>query len=301
MAIDVLESTVDQIVTDYGVMVQEIPLGSLFIDVRFQRELSQKRAEDIAGNFDAMKFGVLLVNRRALGGYSVTDGQHRYAAAKIIGITSIACQVIAVTAEREAVLFVEIQHLRKDVKGFERHRAMVTAKIEQATQIDRIMRSEGFKIGSSQRTPGVTNAARAVHLAAFGVKSVVFPLTGGFGEFFTDGDPEALKAAFHTIRQSWGIDGGSRSRSSVFIGAITYLFHNYADKIDHQNFYDALANHTPDWWHDAASGRRQLETGGAEVLLARSIVVEYNKRFYGRSYHRIDPKTIGRYKRNSAQ
>lgn len=85
-----------------------IPVTEMFVDTTYQR-LVQSKAPRIAKEWDDRKCKMLEISyREDIDKYAIIDGQNRWTAAKMIGITHLHCQIYEnLTIEEEARIFAE--------------------------------------------------------------------------------------------------------------------------------------------------------------------------------------------------
>lgn len=85
-----------------------IPVTELFVDTTYQR-LVQSKAPKIAKEWDDRKCKMLEISyREDIDKYAIIDGQNRWTAAKMIGITHLHCQIYEnLSIEEEARIFAE--------------------------------------------------------------------------------------------------------------------------------------------------------------------------------------------------
>jgi hypothetical protein len=130
---------------------RKLPMEQLFIDDRYQRELSQRRVAKMADQFDENKIGVLEVSQRKPDKYAVFDGQHRLAVLERIGANDAPCLVHeGLTPRQEAELFVSIQTERKRPQAVERFIAEVFAQEPTTLAIWEILQERGIEVGMPQ-------------------------------------------------------------------------------------------------------------------------------------------------------
>ncbi len=127
---------------------RKLPVGSLFVDGRYQRDLRPQRVKAIAKAFDAAQLGVLEVSVRDDDTYVVFDGQHRLAALRTLGAESAPCLIHAgLSAEDEAALFARLQLDRRGLSSLERFKAQVFAGVPHAVAVAAIADEVGLTIG----------------------------------------------------------------------------------------------------------------------------------------------------------
>lgn len=137
-----------------------VPISEMRISERAQRDHntrdSQLRIAKIAKEFDPDKFGTPDVNLRD-GLYYVMDGGHRVLALKLLGWEDqkVQCWLYeGLTEEEEAEFFLSHNADAKQVAGMELFKKALVANRTKQTDIDRIVRAAGMKIGSQQEAIG---------------------------------------------------------------------------------------------------------------------------------------------------
>lgn len=95
-----------------------VPIGECFRPFGAQRPFNPKHAADIAAKFNETAFGTPILSYREHGNrdargraYAIIAGQHRIAAAELVGRTRVFCAVVyGLDAAGEARLFVDEDH-----------------------------------------------------------------------------------------------------------------------------------------------------------------------------------------------
>ena len=110
----------------------------------YQRMLKRKRIEQYAREFDPDIFGIILVSYRD-DQYWIVDGQHRVEVAKLVGKSTVTCQVIyGLTYEQEAEKFHKINDRKVRLNANHKFHAKVESKDEAALDVISILRKHGF-------------------------------------------------------------------------------------------------------------------------------------------------------------
>ena len=102
----------------------------------------------MAREFDANRLDIITVSKREDGKLVVLDGQHRIAAARLIGWDRpVWCNVLeGLTLAQEAARFLMMQEGRKAVRRFDQFTARVVAKDQAAVDIKKTVDGHGLKI-----------------------------------------------------------------------------------------------------------------------------------------------------------
>lgn len=143
--------------------MMRIHKDALRIDERYQRELNERRALDIAQCYDERAAGSLLVAYRD-GEYYVVDGQHRLCAArKISTIRLIDCLVFDSTDYQvEAELFLRRNTKKKPPSSAEKFRAAVVCNEPTAVAVQELIDMSGRVVDGKNVGPKVIGCVAAL-------------------------------------------------------------------------------------------------------------------------------------------
>ncbi len=186
-----------------------VPIKEMRVSPKAQREYRPAHAAQMAADFDLEALGYPVLNRRGAI-YYIVDGQHRIEALKMIGFEndSIQCECYEnLTEAQEADLFLRRDERRR-IAAFDKFRIAVTAERAAETEIDRIVRTNGLKVSSSQ----ADGCIRAV-----ATLKKVYTRAGG----------EVLGRTLRIIRDSYGQAGFD----AVVIDGIALLCQRYNDEL----------------------------------------------------------------------
>lgn len=249
---------------EYKTRMGWVRLDQMKINPLAQRGFDRAHAEDLTSNFDPDIAGNLHVSERD-GWYYVVDGQHRRAAyIAWLGDSSqqVLCHIYeGLTAEQEAELFLQLNHQKKQTP-MSRYQVALTAGRPDETDVDRIIRSLGLKIGTSkaQQEIGCITAILST---------------------YTRQGPGALSWSLRIIRDSYGFDG---FKPNVIRG-LALVTNRYGNQIDEDQMVNRLKRMT---LPDALAKSKQLRDGLGTALdraFAATAVDAYNR---GRG-KKIDP------------
>jgi hypothetical protein len=150
--------------------VKDLQLSALFYDKLYQRPLVQTMINRIYKDFDPRLLATIIVSEREDGRYAILDGNHRVAAAKKAGLTSISCVVHKnLTVEQEAKMFSDLNQVRKKVPLWEIHKARILYGAPDSLFIDRIFKEcnlevvAGSKGQKGKTKTGVISALEPVY------------------------------------------------------------------------------------------------------------------------------------------
>ena len=134
--------------------IEDVPIDTLIVDRRIQRDTSEVRAQKIADSFEPNQYNPIMVARRTYGGREsvVVDGGHRLRAAQLLGVTSIPAQIVKVRDRREeARLFTSVNSNSKAVSPLEKFKVAVngdSSSVEFA--VNEIVRAAGVAVDSGR-------------------------------------------------------------------------------------------------------------------------------------------------------
>lgn len=130
-----------------------------------QRKLGEKRAKQIAENFDPDLLGVLCVSAIEGGKYHINDGQTRATAIRIWSGDEnqrVPCSVIpAGDAKRAAQIFSAMNGMRTKPTAMEIFKTDVTGEVASAVTVNSLVRRAGLRIDDSD-ADGCIRAVSAV-------------------------------------------------------------------------------------------------------------------------------------------
>lgn len=250
---------------------QMVPVDELRYDHRYQRTLIENRVDKIVHNFDPALLTPLEVNHRD-GHYYVYDGQHRGAAAAILGMEMVPCMVHHFAMEQEeARLFVALQTERRSVSAVQRHIANVFQQDPTALELDHAVRAAGYVISANGNTANALAAASALQRCQemYGAETV------------TD--------ALLVIRDAWQFEKTSK-RGSMILG-IAKLLTAYGNDLDRQSLVEKMAVKSPKEIirQQNAAKESNLIAGDYDTVVAHLLLQIYNRQ---RSTRRLLPDRL---------
>jgi hypothetical protein len=143
-----------------------IRIGDMRVSPKAQREFRKAHAESLAADFDLEGLGYPVVNHRG-SEFWIIDGQHRVAALKLNGFDDddrIQCETYeGLTEAEEAEMFLRRDE-RKRIGTFDRFRISLVAHREEESDIERIVRAQGYKIARG-KGEGCISAVGALRFA----------------------------------------------------------------------------------------------------------------------------------------
>ncbi len=177
---------------------KSVSLDAVIVDQRVQRTEGpdQRRVDKMASMFNPDALGVLILSEREDGTLVCLDGMHRCLSARKAGHTALMESKVftGLTLPEEASLFL-LYNDKKDPSAVSKFNARVVAGDPVAQEIDRIVRSHGWKVSVSTH-PGCINAInKAENVYRTGAGSVAN------GEH-----PDILDRVLSIITAAWGYD-----------------------------------------------------------------------------------------------
>jgi len=255
---------------------QNLPIDELLVDAAYQRSLNKYRVERIVKNFNPRQFGYLKVSRRD-GKYYVIDGQHRLAAAKILGYTTLPCNVCdGLNRQTEADDFRIQQDNMSRVHTRDRFRAAVTANDEESVKIAKSVSEYGFTLQglgmdakSADCISSISTLQRIVRGSADGFK--------------------ILDLTLYLVRLAW--DGQHKATHGFVLGGTAAFVKRFVGKdFNYENFVKQLsgelvtiiANYEAEKYDHHIKSENRLDR-----LFSNLLAKQYNKGLAGRSKQRL--------------
>jgi hypothetical protein len=198
--------------TAWPFSVQAVKLSDMFIDFGYQRET---RGQFVVTNASDDTFRpdlvhVLTLSKRADGRYAIVDGGHRYLMLMERGIAEWTAVVYEnLSYDDEADLFVELNFRRNSVRPYERHRAMIEAKVPMALALRACAEDEGFVIAASangENAIGAISSLEEVFLVAKHEAGTTFQRHVEVRKWITTSEtegPDLLRKTLASLREAW--------------------------------------------------------------------------------------------------
>jgi hypothetical protein len=232
--------------------VEDIQVGDLQVDRRVQREaMKTKKVEDIVRAFNEDALGIVTVSRRTDRGLYIIDGWHRTEAVRRLtdGVGTVKCHVFeGLTVPEEALMFLALNHGDRPTQ-MDKFKVRLTAGDENAVEIDQIVRSYGWTVGSSpsRATINAVGVLERIHVA--GKK--------------LDQEPPLLEITMKAITKAWGDDrfGGQ----AVILEGVARLLSEHGSLIDFGSLVSRMA--------DTKGGPRGLHSQASQFAAVRGVRV----------------------------
>ena len=226
-----------------------------------QRPYSEKHAKRIAANFDPDMFDTVKVTMpNGKGMYHAVDGQHRRAAAEMLWgpEEQIPCEVLpADDPARAAKLFVEINTNRQAPQPIAVFLVKVTAGEEMQVAINKLIKSLGYRIGSS---------AQDNQIGAVSALEYVYRTSG----------PDILALTLKCLQETWGMDPAAVGAAPIR-GYASFLL-EFQHKIEYRRLRDTISKkYTPGNFVAVAKNYKEMHGGNLPAAVKALLIVNYNK------------------------
>lgn len=172
-----------------------LPIDSLRVDPRYQREISPKGRRNvraIAESFSWSRFATVVVAPLSEGLFAIVDGQHRTTAAAAIGLDEVPCLIIAADAGEQARAFRAINAATTRVHPVQLHKAALAAGDREAGLVDALCREAdirilGYCIAGRQMKARETLSIEALYRLAKERRGLALATLRGIAAQATDG------------------------------------------------------------------------------------------------------------------
>lgn len=141
--------------------VREIPLDLLEIDLRYQREPRNSEVAKITNNFDINKVEIKVASIRKVDGtwhIYLLDGAHTlssllYKRSQGEPYATLTCRTfVGLTLEQEAMLFASQNSCKTNIRGYERYKAELCAKMPTAMIINQVTSEFGLTVKTNHNS-----------------------------------------------------------------------------------------------------------------------------------------------------
>lgn len=235
-----------------------VPLTLLFVDDRYQRELTDRLGKMIQ-KFDERRLTPLSVSKRSDDRYAVILGQHRYEMLVALGWKAAPCFVHeGLTPQEESELFDSEKSDRKELTQLDVWKSELFRAEEPTATIDRIVREEGFYVADGRSD----NKIRSV---------------GALRRIYRRDGETGLRNTLRLVRR-W--DGFTRGRDGHLIEGIA-LFLASVDKatFDTTRMEQVVSREDPQVISTRAASRQRTMGGTSQrpICVREELLMLYNK------------------------
>lgn len=253
--------------------LKRVKVEELNVDHHYQRDIGADLVNTIADNWNAVAGGVILVSRRENGQLYIVNGQHRAAAARLLGKKHLWAQIVdGLGPAEEAELRLLTNVARKD-KSLERFKAKLAAGHTDAHAIVRIVSAHGARINATPQGEIGINAISAVE--------AIYHIDRGM----------LLDRTLETLTTAYGRIGGDNATSAMLRG-VAWLLHRHAD-LDHGRLIQRMQVEGPGMIGRMARNHKAAMGGALWLNVYRALVETYNFRLPEGSPNRLSWITSG--------
>lgn len=245
---------------EYGV---QLSVADLLIDPQAQRTLNERRAQHIAQEIVREAIGSIVVSRRADGKLYIVDGQHRWRASVLAGLTTIMAEVHhELTQAQEAILFLIKNRESHKPRPIDEYHVGLTGGVPLFVDTERVLQKHGLTLGSSS-----TNGVGAV--------SGVLQITDRYGAEVFDRTLTVAEAAWGRSAESW--DGMLLGGIGMFLGRHGELVNDVELAKKVERFGSAAKWRSQILSESSRGGFNNSGTGSRISTAYRGILGEWNK------------------------
>lgn len=241
--------------------VAALPAAALFADHAYQRDLDDRRVDNMAATFNLALVGILEVSDRGQDRYAILDGQHRWAMMKAItpnANPALVCRIhTGLRPAEEARLYHRLNTTRRQLTGWDRWVARRGAGDQLVLDIEAAANRAGLTIGA-------------------GVGANILRATRACERIVEWGEVALLDDTLSTVRAIWPSD--QSGLDAALILGLAHVLRVYPDtELDRPRLVDALAGVMPRQVTARAVALREIQKGTNDRLTAHVIVEQYNR------------------------
>jgi hypothetical protein len=242
-------------------------------DPEFQRDLDEKRAQQIAAYFNPDAFGIISLSGRDDGKFVILDGQHRIEALRVMGWNGqkVECHVFRdLDRKQEAQRFLDLNNF-KQLRYIDRFMSRLAAHDVTAVPIAKIVQDAGYIIDRSSRD-GVITAAKALEDVYL-----------GRGQRVKGANPAALRKTLAALTSAWGRTRAATS--APVIAGVGAFFLRYGTAVDTARLTAKLTKIIagPSGLVARGMGKRELHGGTVASGIGHYLTDEYNRGARGKN------------------
>lgn len=243
-----------------GPYIAALNVDDLFADRVYQRPLDVPRVKRMITAWDPRMLGILDVADRGPAAaprrYAIINGQHRWSAARQVGVGHLACNVHeGLSREAEAQLMYELDRTTRKLSGFDQWRARRGAGDEQVLTVEAVCAGHGLRVAPDP-ADGV--------MRAYGAAEKLLQLGG---RDLLDGTLGVLAVAYGAAHLAY---------QSPLLTGLGQLLHHNAD-INLERMSRALSATRPEQLRATATALRDADGGSLHQLMSRAIAGQYNR------------------------
>jgi hypothetical protein len=239
--------------------IEVLPISALHFDQTYQRGLRNKFAERLANNWSTLALGLPLVSRREDGTLYVVNGQHRVAAANLMGLEDMVCLVVSGLSARDEADLRLHGNVQLAENSLERFKAKVAAKYPDALDIVEIAHRFDTQINESPMADSGLNAVATIEY--------IYALDRGV----------TLVRVFEIIQDAWSRVGGERTHAAALKG-IAWFLGAHASEFNRARLVERMSVTGPAGLEAMSRTTRAAMRGSLWLNYYRALVECYNER-----------------------
>jgi len=248
-------------VSSWPFSVKLLPLNQLFVDLTYQRPPQETFVAKMIAEFDETLVGILDVSHRGNGTNAILDGAQRYQALMKHKPDAYCAIYENMSLKDEAMFFYNKNKNRRSVHPYYQFRALLVTGDKQSVDIDRIVNSEGYKLGIGSHPDDVITAIRATE-DAYRMASLA--------------RVESLSPTLRVMKASfYGRKGGKEGEIIRGLGKFFQPFED--DQLDLPWLVDKLAGQNPLTMLGRADDKAATTRFSRAYWFARDTVEIYNR------------------------
>ena len=260
--------------------IMDVELEELDVDESYQRGIKMSLVQSIANEWRDEACGMIIVSKRKNGRMFVVDGQHRMAAAKMIGKTHLPARIVEDhSPKQEAELRLQT-NMKRNESAAERFKAQLIAEVPESVAILKIVRS--FK----------------AKLALEGIKEDSITAISAIEKLYRYDKGSTLRSVLATLHEADG-ELTPRNTSTRMLWATEWFLRHHAEELDRKALLTVLRQQKA-----AIKARGDLlaaQMGGARwINNYRAMIEMYNDRVakkaqleaFTRGYKSLEEPTV---------
>lgn len=269
----------------------ELHAKEFSIDLKVQRELNEKRADEMADNFQPHALGLVTASKRTDGHTYLLDGSHRISAARKANYDGlIACRLFEnLTLEEEAALFLTLNKSRA-VQAIDRFKVRVTQNEPAAVSINNVLKTYGLHVDwANNDSLGV--------ISAIGTLEKVY---AGAGVREPGKYPDLVDYVMRTLNRAYGEKADRSTYSRVILEGLGVFIATFGSRIDYDRLDFVLQGTTPRQIAAQTRAMRDAKLRGTSLGANAAGVIHrlYNNRWKSKlpEFHDIEPRNAAYHK-----
>lgn len=269
----------------------ELHAKEFSIDLKVQRELNEKRADQMAENFMPHALGIITASKRADGHYYTLDGAHRISAARKADYNGlIATRLFEdLTLQEEATLFLTLNKSRS-VQAIDRFKVRITQGEPTAVAINQVLKTYGLHVEwANNDSLGVISAIGALEkvYAGAGVREP--------GQY-----TDLVDYTIRTLDRAYGKNADRATYSRIILEGLGIFIATFGNRIDYDRLNYVLQGTTPRQIAAQTRASRDVKMRGASVGSNAAGVIHrlYNNRHRPKlpEFHDVEPRNAAYHK-----